>query len=96
MKVIITIFLTTCLFVGLGVYYTFLGYRSAFEADQACHAKKWEDFGESDKYGCDHDLETDQWILYEVGLNHSPAKVLKRFHYQIFPVIEVDLIEEFI
>ena len=88
--------LITFLLITSGAIYFWSGYRSAFEADQACHAKKWEDFGESDKYGCDHDLETDQWILYEGGLNHSPAKVLKRFHYQIFPVIEVDLIEEII
>ena len=61
---------------------TFLtGYRSAFEADQACHAEKWNIHGEDKAYDCDHDLETNQWILFEEGSNHQAAKVLKRFRY---------------
>lgn len=56
-------------------------YRSAFEADQACHFAKWETHKENSAFGCDHDLETRQWILYEEGHNHQPAKVLERFRY---------------
>tara|TARA_B100000700_G_C14651805_1_gene672297 strand:- start:33 stop:290 length:258 start_codon:yes stop_codon:yes gene_type:complete len=56
-------------------------YRSAFEADQACHSLKWKNYQDSEVFGCDHDLETNQWILYETSNNHSPAKIMKRFRY---------------
>ncbi|WP_320667109.1 hypothetical protein [Prochlorococcus sp. MIT 1307] len=72
----------TCLLVISFSAYLFLtGYRSAFEADQACHAEKWTLYEDNSSFGCDHDLETNQWILYEVLPNHKPSKVLKRFHY---------------
>ncbi len=58
------------------------GYKSAFEADQACH---YEIMSSSDlvqnEFGCDHDIETRQWLLYEKSTYKSPAKVLKRFSY---------------
>ena len=44
----------TCLF---GFLY-FTSYRSAFEADQACHSDKFNEFNDSADVGCDHDLET--------------------------------------
>lgn len=59
----------------------FFKYKSAFEADQACHHEKWELYGEDKSAGCDHDLETRKWILFEEGSNHMPAKVIKRFIY---------------
>ena len=73
---VITVFL-----VAMSSYYFLTGYRSAFEADQACHSEKWNSYGENPSFDCDHDLETDQWILYEVIPNHLPAKVIKRFRY---------------
>ena len=69
------------LFFSLVAVVSLRGYRSAFEADQACHAEKWQVYGQEQGFDCDHDLETNQWILYEVGSNHQAAKVLKRFHY---------------
>ena len=73
--------LVVCLILGLSSYFYLSGYRSAFEADQACHAEKWNAFGEDIDAACDHDLETNQWILYEVGSNHQAARVVKRFRY---------------
>ena len=66
---------------GVMLFLFFTSYRSAFEADQACHFIKWESYKESLEFGCDHDLETNQWILYQEGSNHQPAKVVKRFRY---------------
>ena len=65
----------------LGAYYFISGYRSAFEADQACHAEKWNAYGEKSGFGCDHDLETNQWLLYEAFSDHQPSKVIKRYSY---------------
>ena len=79
MKVFISLFF--CLLIILGAYLFLIGYRSAFEADQACHSEKWNAYGENPSFGCDHDLETHQWLLYEVLPNHNPAKVIKRFRY---------------
>ena len=56
-------------------------YRSAFEADQACHYEKFKTYNENKEYGCDHDLETNQWILYMSEENGLPARVIKRFKY---------------
>ena len=57
-------------------------YRSAFEADQACHFEisTYQD-QELTLLGCDHDLETRQWILFEEGLDSQPAEVMQRFRY---------------
>ena len=65
----------------LGSYLFLTGYRSAFEADQACHSEKWNLHGDDPIFDCDHDLETNQWLLYEIVPNHLPAKVIKRFRY---------------
>ncbi len=59
----------------------FTGYRSAFEADQACHYELQLKSENVIKYGCDHDLETRQWILFESNSNKLPSIVIKRFHY---------------
>ena len=56
-------------------------YSSAFEADQQCHADMEMNYLEDSKVGCDHDLETRQWILFKTGLESSPAKVLERYRY---------------
>ncbi len=57
-------------------------YRSAFEADQACHFDMSNNLQKDNtKVGCDHDIETRQWILYESGSAEKPAMVLKRFSY---------------
>ena len=65
----------------IGLYYYLTGYPSAFEADQKCHSILLTNFSEDGEHGCDHDLETRQWILYEKGEDLSAAKVLKRFRY---------------
>ena len=77
----LTIVTLCLLLLVLSTYYFFTGYRSAFEADQACHSEKWNSYGDNPKFDCDHDLETGQWILYEVLPNHMPAKVINRFRY---------------
>ena len=56
-------------------------YNSAFEADQQCHFQMKTAIDDNFKHGCDHDLETRQWILFEAGEAEQPAKVLKRFRY---------------
>ena len=56
-------------------------YKSAFEADQECHFEKSNIMIASSELGCDHDLETRQWILFDTGKNNAKAEVLKRFRY---------------
>ena len=63
-------------------YFWFGSYRSAFEADQDCHFQLSSKV--KDTFGCDHDTETHQWILYEKQENSNPAKVIKRFRYRLF------------
>ena len=53
----------------LFLIYFLTGYDSAFEADQNCHSYLSSYDNLSGNYGCDHDTETHQWILY------SPMKV---------------------
>ncbi len=77
----VSLFVIAALFCGFSAFSFFTGYRSAFEADQACHAEKWNIYGEDSTFDCDHDLETNKWILYQVGSNHQAAKVVKRYHY---------------
>ncbi len=69
--------------IAIAIIFSFFltDYRSAFEADQACHVKKRENYNETPEFGCDHDLETRQWLLYQEGTNHQPAKVIQRFRY---------------
>ncbi len=65
----------------VGFLYYITGYKSAFEADQQCHYEmrlKSVDLG---GLGCDHDLETNQWLLYQKGINDQPAQVIERYRY---------------
>ena len=77
----IAIIVITFLVVILSVVYYVTGYRSAFEADQACHYELIKKDSLSISFACDHDLETRQWLLYEKGLNSEPSKVIERFRY---------------
>ncbi len=56
-------------------------FGSAFEADQSCHYMLSQQYQEPQQYGCDHDLETRQWILYKEGNQKLPSEVIKRFRY---------------
>ena len=71
-------FLVTVLFL----IYFFTGYDSAFEADQYCHSTLSSYDKLSGDYGCDHDTETHQWILYESNDKKEPAKIIKKFRYK--------------
>ena len=64
-----------------GFLYFFTGYKSAFEADQQCHYDMRLKSTELDNLGCDHDLETNQWLLYQRGIDDEPSKVIKRYRY---------------
>ncbi len=73
-------------FIAIGVLafivlYFSTRYRSAFEADQACHSQISINYLDNTNVGCDHDLETRQWILFEDLPGLEPAKVLKRYRY---------------
>ena len=71
-------FLVTVLFL----IYFFTGYDSAFEADQYCHSTLSGYDNLSGNYGCDHDTETHQWILFESNDIKEPAKIIKKFRYK--------------
>ena len=75
---IVFIFLITLIVAFL---YFFTGYKSAFEADQQCHYEMRLKSVELDELGCDHDLETKQWLLYQKGINDQPSKVIERYRY---------------
>ena len=79
MKLIIV--LVSIIALILGSLYFFTGYKSAFEADQQCHYEMTLKSVELDELGCDHDLETNQWILYRKGINDQPAQVVERYRY---------------
>ena len=69
-----------CLLAVIG-FFSLKDYRSAFEADQACHYEKLlldKNIGVTD---CDHDLETRQWLLYQKQSENKPAEVIKRYKY---------------
>ena len=70
------------LVILLVLVYFLTGYNSAFEADQFCHSALSNYATQSGKYGCDHDTETHQWILYESNDNDLPAKIIKKFRYK--------------
>ena len=79
MKIVnlITKFFLSLVLVLLLIYY-FTGYDSAFEADQSCHTFLANYSIENDgDFGCDHDIETHQWILYQLQENTKPAKIIK-------------------
>ena len=65
----------------LGSLYFFTGYQSAFEADQQCHYEMRLKSTEIEGLGCDHDLETNQWLLYQKGINDEPSNVIERYRY---------------
>ncbi len=69
--------------LNLVLWFVFLRpeYRSAFEADQECHFERSKIFLDSPTVGCDHDLETRQWILYDSQNANEKAYVIKRFSY---------------
>ena len=68
--------------IFLCLIYFLTGYDSAFEADQYCHSFLSSYDNVSENYGCDHDTETHQWILYESNNNKEPAKIIKKFRYK--------------
>ncbi len=70
------------LVILLFLIYFLSGYDSAFEADQNCHSDLSSYDNLSGNYGCDHDTETHQWILYESKNNKEPAKIIKKFRYK--------------
>ena len=77
----ITIVLISLIAITLGFLYYFTGYKSAFEADQQCHYEMRLKSQDLDELSCDHDLETNQWLLYRKGVNGQPAQVLQRYRY---------------
>jgi len=62
--------------------YFLTGYDSAFEADQNCHSYLSSYDNSSGNFGCDHDTETHQRILYESKESKEPAKIIKKFRYK--------------
>ena len=77
----LTIFFITLIAIIVGFLYFFTGYNSAFEADQQCHYQMRLKSIELEGLGCDHDLETNQWLLYSQGINDQPSKVIQRYRY---------------
>ena len=83
MRVINLVFqLFFLLLLVLILIYFLTGYDSAFEADQYCHASLSSYDNSSGKYGCDHDTETHQWILYKSNNSKEPATIIKKFRYK--------------
>ena len=77
----LTIALIFLIAIIVGCLYLFTGYKSAFEADQQCHYEMRLKSVELDGLGCDHDLETNQWLLYQKGTNDLPSQVISRYRY---------------
>ena len=77
----LTVALISLIALIAGFFYFFTGYNSAFEADQQCHYDLRLQSVELEGLGCDHDLETNQWILYQKGINDNPAQVVERYRY---------------
>ena len=78
--IVIKLFLSLIL-AGVLIYFL-TGYDSAFEADQSCHSYLSSYDNQSDNYGCDHDTETHQWILFEKTEEIKPAIIIKKFRYK--------------
>ena len=74
-------FIITISLVGFLIYFL-TGYDSAFEADQLCHSYLSKYDPELGNYGCDHDTETHQWILYDETEYEESAKIIKKFRYK--------------
>ena len=77
----LTIALISLIAIIFGFLYFFTGYKSAFEADQQCHYDFRLKSVELEGLGCDHDLETNQWLLYQQGMNDQPSQVIERYRY---------------
>ncbi len=77
----ITIIIISLLAIIIGFIYFFTGYKSAFEADQQCHYEMILKSVELDGLGCDHDLETNQWLLFRKGIDGQPSRVIERYRY---------------
>ena len=77
----LTIALIFLIAIIVGFLYFFTGYNSAFEADQQCHYQIKLKSIELEGLGCDHDLETNQWLLYQQGINDKPSEVIERYRY---------------
>ena len=83
MKIVSLFFQVVLSVIVIGFLIYFLtGYDSAFEADQSCHSNLSNFSDQSSDFGCDHDTETHQWILYENQDNSAPAKIIKKFRYK--------------
>ena len=63
-------------------YFWLSSLNSAFEADRLCHNDLSTRNIHSETFGCDHDIETHQWILYENQEDSNLAKVIKRYRYR--------------
>tara|TARA_Y100000813_G_C24134496_1_gene339224 strand:+ start:125 stop:382 length:258 start_codon:yes stop_codon:yes gene_type:complete len=70
------------LVIAAVLIYFLTGYDSAFEADQSCHAYLSGYNDKSGNYGCDHDIETHQWILFDHTEDTKPATIIKKFRYK--------------
>ena len=77
----LTIAIIALITLIIGCLYFFTGYKSAFEADQQCHYDMRLKSAEIEVLGCDHDLETNQWLLYQKGIDDQPSKVIERYRY---------------
>ena len=77
----LTISFISLIAIIVGYLYFFNGYKSAFEADQQCHYEMRLKSKELEGLGCDHDLETNQWLLYQKGTIDQPSQVIKRYRY---------------
>ncbi len=77
----LTIAFIALIAIIIGYLYSLRGYNSAFEADQQCHYDMRLKSIELDGLGCDHDLETRQWLLYQKGVNDKPSQVIERYRY---------------
>ena len=75
------ILLVTLLISIFGIIYFKPEYRAAFEADQQCHFDIASLNSEMLSLGCDHDLETRQWILFNSEETENPSQILKRYRY---------------
>ena len=83
MKIVSLFFQMVLSLIIIGILIYFLtGYDSAFESDQLCHSYLSNFSYQSGNFGCDHDTETHQWILYETQDNSASAKIIKKFRYK--------------
>ena len=79
--IVISILISVIALVTYGSYTYMNSYRSAFEADQACHYDANIRSDQNITYKCDHDLETRQWLLYSLENTKAVTKVIERYHY---------------